>query len=72
VGGTPEAVEDGVNGLLVEPRDAAGLARAVERLVTDDALRQQLGARAAETVEVKFRADRIVDELLDTYRGAMR
>ena len=72
VGGTPEAVEDGVTGLLVEPRDPAGLARAVERLVTDGALREQLGRRAAEAVEAKFRSDRIVDELLDAYRGAMR
>ena len=39
VGGIPEMIEDGVTGLLVEPHDAEGLARAISRLLTDHPLR---------------------------------
>jgi glycosyltransferase involved in cell wall biosynthesis len=45
----PEIVEDGVSGLLVEPKDADGLARALAALSADPALRERLaqGARRA-------------------------
>ena len=50
VGGIPDVVEDGVSGLLVPPRDASALASALDRLLTDDTLRQRLGAAAREHV----------------------
>lgn len=46
--GIPEAIEDGAQGLLVEPGDARGLAEAIARLVGDPALRERLGAAARE------------------------
>jgi phosphatidylinositol alpha-1,6-mannosyltransferase len=47
-GGVPDAVDDGVSGLLVPPDDPAALAAALTRVLTDDALRRWLacGARA--------------------------
>jgi glycosyltransferase involved in cell wall biosynthesis len=48
-GGIPDIVEDGVNGLLVEPDDSAALAAAIERIVTDLELAARLGAAAAES-----------------------
>jgi glycosyltransferase involved in cell wall biosynthesis len=51
VGGIPEVVEDGVQGLLVPPRDAGALVEAIGRLLDDEGLRERLGragpARAA-------------------------
>ena len=49
VGGLPEAVEDGRSGLLVAPRDPVALADAIERLISEDGLRDGLsrGARLA-------------------------
>jgi len=44
VGGVPELIEDGVSGLLVPASDPLGLARAVNTLAADPALRQRLGA----------------------------
>jgi glycosyltransferase involved in cell wall biosynthesis len=67
IGGTPEAVEDKVTGLLVERSDPDALARAIEDLLADPDLRLALGKRAAETVSAKFSGDRIVDELLRAY-----
>lgn len=51
VGGIPEVVEDGKQGLLVPPRDPAALMQAIERCLDDRALRERLAgagpARAA-------------------------
>ena len=46
VGGLPEVVEDGVQGLLVEPRDPANLADALARLLEGESLRRRLGEAA--------------------------
>ncbi|GBC85875.1 D-inositol 3-phosphate glycosyltransferase [bacterium HR11] len=56
VGGLPELVIDGYNGLLIEPT-AAAVRGALERLIGDPALRTRLGLQAVETV----RAFDIVD-----------
>lgn len=45
-GGTPEIVEHEVSGLLVERGDTAGLANAIERILTDRELAQRLGDAA--------------------------
>lgn len=44
--GVRDVIQDGVNGLLVEPRDAEALEAAIERLLTDGALRARLGQAA--------------------------
>jgi glycosyltransferase involved in cell wall biosynthesis len=54
VGGTPEIVTDEVSGLLHPPRDVPALARALERAVSDPALRERLGAAAREDVWARF------------------
>lgn len=53
-GGSTDLVEDGVNGILVPPRDQAALAKAFERLLRDDSLRAALGRRGAEIVRRKY------------------
>jgi len=50
VAGTPELVQDGLNGLLVPERDAQALARAIERLIDESMLRFRLGERARHTI----------------------
>jgi glycosyltransferase involved in cell wall biosynthesis len=48
VGGVPEAVADGVTGLLVPPKDRPALTAAFARLIDDPALRGRLGAAGRE------------------------
>lgn len=50
VGGVPEVVEDGVNGLLVPAGDADALASAIRRLLGEPGLRERLAAAAAPSV----------------------
>jgi glycosyltransferase involved in cell wall biosynthesis len=48
IGGMPYYVRDGETALLVEPRDAVGLASAVERLARDDAFRARVASSGRE------------------------
>jgi len=45
-GGIPSLIEDGVTGLLFDPEDTLDIARAIERLLTDEALARRLGGHA--------------------------
>lgn len=70
-GGIGEVVEDGVNGLLVEPGDAAALAESVRSYFGDDELRRRLRERAAASVEA-YAPERVFGELervLEAVRG---
>ena len=69
VGGLRDAVDDGVNGLLVPPRDVGALRAAIERLLADDELRVRLGAAAREKAEREWAADVVADELVALYRS---
>ena len=51
VGGIPEVVRDGENGLLVPAGDVKAIAEAIDRLATDERLRASLAAAAAPSVE---------------------
>ncbi|MGQ3051442.1 MAG: TIGR03088 family PEP-CTERM/XrtA system glycosyltransferase [Roseateles sp.] len=54
VGGNPELVEDGVNGLLVPSRDSAALALALSRAVSDVSLRNKLAQRSLARARAEF------------------
>lgn len=70
VGGTPEAVADGVTGLLVPKEDPGALAKAVAELLLDPRRREAMGAAARERAARFFDEDRLVAELLEAYRQA--
>jgi len=56
--GIPEAIDDGVTGLLVPEDDIDALAGAIDRLCGDPALRRQLGAQARARWAERFDAER--------------
>ena len=58
VGGVPEIVQDGENGLLVPAGDAAALARALQRLLADPDLRMRLGCAARCTIAEHYGLER--------------
>jgi glycosyltransferase involved in cell wall biosynthesis len=44
IGGPPEFVSDGIDGLLVDPHDTRALAEALDKLLSDDSLRRRVAA----------------------------
>ncbi|MDH7515935.1 MAG: glycosyltransferase family 4 protein [Bacteroidota bacterium] len=71
VGGIPEIVEDGVTGILVEPRDSTGIAEAVVRLLRDDGLRETMGIAGRKRAEREFSWVEIARRTADVYRTVM-
>ena len=69
VGGSPEAVEDGVTGLLVPKNDAAALAAAITALLRDPERRTRMGAAAAARAATVFDESRLAPSLLDAYES---
>ncbi|WP_052208670.1 glycosyltransferase family 4 protein [Croceibacterium mercuriale] len=67
VGGIPDTIEHGNNGLLVEPGDAAGLADALARLANDPALRRHLQSGAARTAATRLDWELIAQGILADY-----
>jgi glycosyltransferase involved in cell wall biosynthesis len=66
-GGIPEIVENGVNGLLVPPRDAAVLAAAIIRALSDEGLRRKMGEAGFARVRERFTVERMVAETAAVY-----
>ncbi len=71
VGGLVDAIEDGVTGLLVPPEDPVTLRAALERVLGDTGLREQLGNAGQGTVRTSFSSDATANASLDVYRAAV-
>lgn len=70
--GLPEAIQDKVNGLLVEPEDSDQLSDAIITLLSDPILREKLGRESLSKVERKFSWDVIAKQTLDTYEDVLK
>jgi L-malate glycosyltransferase len=66
-GGIPEVVDDGVTGVLVEPRDHHAMAAAIVQLVADDTTRQRMAAAGFARVSARFTVERMVAETVGVY-----
>ncbi|MFH1865781.1 MAG: glycosyltransferase [Candidatus Eisenbacteria bacterium] len=71
VGGVPEALADGVNGLTVEPGDPAALADGLRRLARDAGLRARLAGAARDEFARRFRASQMVRQTEALYDMAL-
>jgi len=60
--GSRDLIEHGVNGLLVEREDVAGLAEALVTLIQDPGLRFDMGKRGREKIK-EYALDRVLDEM---------
>jgi hypothetical protein len=72
VGGVPDVVADGEEGLLVPPGDRAALGLALDRLMTNDAERARLGANAKRSVRTTRSHLAMADRMLVEYRELMK
>jgi glycosyltransferase involved in cell wall biosynthesis len=71
VPGCREIVRHEKNGLLVPVRDPAALAHAIERLITNRALRQKMGEEGRQLVQHEFSESIVVNKTLDLYRSIL-
>jgi colanic acid/amylovoran biosynthesis glycosyltransferase len=68
VAGIPELVLDGETGLFVEERGALSLANALERLITDENMRRQLGRQARQRILEGFQIQHNTAKLAGLFR----
>ena len=69
VGGVPEVVTDGVEGLIVPPADPGALAAALGALLADAPRRQQMGAAARTRALRDYALSTMADRYERLYRG---
>lgn len=72
VGGNPELVDDGGNGLLVPASDSQALAQALARLVGEPALRERLAQASLARARAEFSLDGMVSAYGALYASAPR
>lgn len=70
IGGNPGIVDDNISGLLVEPGDEDGLARAILAMASDEGLRQRLSTGASRKVKA-FMASNVVPRIEAVYRDVL-
>lgn len=70
-GGIPEAIEDGVSGILVEERNDHALADAMRKLASDEALYRSIGEAASRAVSAKFEISNQIHTLEGYYREVL-
>ena len=70
VGGLPEVIRHGENGLLVE-NDEAAIASAIRQLLDHPEVARQIGAAARRTIIERFTVDRMVASTLEAYRRVL-
>ena len=68
-GGVPEIITNEKTGLLIRPKDANEVARAIHRILTDAALRLSLSHSARREAFKKYDFDQCVDSLLVSLTG---
>jgi glycosyltransferase involved in cell wall biosynthesis len=70
IGGLPELIRDGQEGVLVEPGDVSSLAAAIERLLADPELRARMGA-AGRRRALDYTASSVVPRVEAAYRDVL-
>ena len=71
VGGTPEAISDGVNGLLVPPGDPRAMASAIAALLRDQSRARRLGDAARQSICERFSMERMALATTQLYEALL-
>lgn len=72
IGGVPDWLINGKNGLLVKPGDAKGLADAADQLSQNPALSAQLGEWGRKNVLSKYQLQNIIPKMLNIYEKVIQ
>jgi len=72
IGGIPELIEDGVDGLLFEPGNAEDLSAKISYLLNRRHLVQQMGRNARKKVKEEYNPELYYERLMEIYQRLMR
>jgi glycosyltransferase involved in cell wall biosynthesis len=72
VTGCRDICQDGVNGLLIPPRDPEAIVDAVAHLADDPELRSRFGRESRRLVETRFSEEIVVEQTMDLYRTMLQ
>lgn len=72
VGGIPFIIKDNINGLLVEQKNSAELAKAIMLLLKDKPRAKKIGKKASEFVSKNYSWDMISDGFMKIYGGLLK
>lgn len=68
VGGVPDVVRDGEDGILIDPGSPEQLADALARLAGDPSLRERMGVAGREHTVTRYAVSRLIDDVDSLYR----
>lgn len=71
INGSREIIENGKNGLIVPPKDASALYKAMERMLTDNAVRETMQNNARTMIASRFERNFVQKCLIDFYKEIM-
>jgi glycosyltransferase involved in cell wall biosynthesis len=72
VGGIPEVIRDGHNGLLVAPHNPSGLAKAILALIRNRTLRESVARQACQTVKARFSTTAVSQQIIALYDDLLK
>jgi len=72
IDGITEQITDGVNGILVPPKDPPALAKAVLRVLNDKELARSMGLAARKKVEQEFSVEKMIAETEKVYLSLLK
>jgi glycosyltransferase involved in cell wall biosynthesis len=68
VGGIPDLIDQGINGLLVRPGNVKELAEALEEVLSDRKFARKMGREGRKRIKGQFSADAMVQSIDRVYR----
>lgn len=71
VGGIPEIIENRINGILVPIYDDSAVAAALNELIVNEKIRNEMGRNAEKIINHKFSDDKIVSQIDQLYRSML-
>jgi glycosyltransferase involved in cell wall biosynthesis len=72
IDGITEQITDGVNGVLVPPKDPSALAKAIIKVINDKELARTMGSSARKKVEQEFSVEKMVAETEKVYLSLLK
>lgn len=71
IGGIPDAIEDGVNGFLIEPGDILAITEKVLYLLRNPDILKEMGTKNKTKIKETFDLDIIISQLLEIYKSVL-